>query len=208
VALTENDVCEVQLLGTLLGKPTANVFHLRCTNFVATPAYTLFGSWASGLINLLKPMTSVSMSWQTVRVLNITNDLDMLDIALTGAVGTVSGDSLPSFNAWGFQLTRATRLTDHGHKRFPGVPEAVVSGNAASGAAITQAPLVGAYMTSMKELTGGAGDGEMDVTPVIWGKALPERVTKKGTVLPARAEVFNGITGYLFKGPTSQNSRK
>lgn len=206
--MTENDIIEVSLLGTYLTKPTANVFHLRVNNFVATPAYSLFGTWASALINLLKPMTHSGLTWHTARVLNITNDLDMLDIALTGATGSVGGDGQPSFMAWAYQLTRATRLTDHGHKRFPGVPETLTNGNSPVGAAITQAPLVGEYMTTMHTLTGGAGDGELDAYPVIWGEALPERETKKGTVLPPRPAVANGITGYLFKGPTTQNSRK
>jgi hypothetical protein len=206
--MNEGDILEITLIGSYLSKPMANVFHWRVENFSGNPLYSLATSLGNSIVNLWKPIAINTAQFTTIRVLNLTNKLDLVDTALTGATGSLTGDGMPPFVAWAYQLTRATRATDHGHKRFGGVAESSNAGLTPSSGLTAAFSALGAYISTMHHITGGVGDGEMDMYPVIWGKALPARTTVNGTPLPARPETFNDISGYLFKGISTQNTRK
>lgn len=112
--------------------------------------------------------------------------------------GNVSSPYLASSTAWSFQLVRTFRTTRHGSKRFAGVPELLVEENLATPATAELLEEVEVVLSSPPQVLFPV-DGTMDLLSVI----------PKTPVAPATLpSVFNGVSGALYRGVGTQNTRK
>lgn len=128
--------------------------------------------------------------------LNITNGVDIGALS-TDIDGTIGGEGMPTFVAWGFKLTRTDTSTRNGSKRFGGVSESsVLNGNAEA----SIVPSLNALATVLQNDLVVAGDAsETRLVPVIVGR------TPTGEYDLAR---INIVQSAAYRKVTSQVSRK
>lgn len=111
----------------------------------------------------------------------------------TLTAGARSGDPMPRFVAWKYQLTRAVRGQRHGYKRFGAISEADVTAGIPNAGVLTA---LEALRVALKApLTFGAIDFWF---PVILVRPVP----------PATTWTYHEFTAAQVQGVTTQNTRK
>lgn len=171
-----------------------------------SPSLTLAGSgdeiaeaWLASFGPIWANIISSSYLMSHMKIEIYENPLDFWegDFA-TAQAGTQSGSIMPAFTAWGFKLSRSSRLSRNGSKRFAGVTESNVdNGNPIAGI-LTYLDGVADWMGQTHVFDFGPGDVlNIELAPVI-----PHYVPLSDTW------VFNPITSVAFTRVTSQNTRK
>lgn len=114
-------------------------------------------------------MVTSGMAWDRVRAENLFNVSELTVFEWTpNLIGSVSGNALSTFAAYGFTCPSQRRGMNPGQRRLPGVPE-TMSGNfgAIEGTATTDGALVAAAFGEDVDLTYRSGLGEIALRPVI-----------------------------------------
>lgn len=187
------DIYEVIARGTYFAQQILNVFHYSVTVDPGSTSSAL--SIANALnSNILSPCTLVQSdqyAWTDVQAKNLMNVADFGDVSAPN-VGAVSGDAMPSFVGWGFQLNRQLSISKNGRKTFSGVPESLVTnGDADPSAAVPLANIAVAIGQAI--IVSG-----VHYAPIIWRR--PDALHPTGTSFP--------VSGAIFKRVTTQNTRK
>ena len=162
----------------------------------SSTAFDLADTIGTTVVSVLAPITSGNFMYDTVEVINLDDPSDFA-IRAIGTSGSVAGEIMPKFVAWGFEYFRATREVANGRKSFAGVPETLVENGDATAVAI---PL----LEDLAELLSNDLDGvSVGVTyiPRIWRRAG----TYGGVV---QADTFYPISAVGYRRVSTQNTRK
>lgn len=191
----------------LTGPESVNVFHYQQvtvagSNLGSTDLLTAF---QTQVINAIHAIQSAEVSTVQIAAENVVPGVDNAYANFTPGAepGDISGDCLPPFVCWAYQLTRTSSAVKNGAKRFMGVPETdqddgnPVLSNQAQRSAL-QSVLAGNI-----GVLGTTGTFQ----PVIYRVGRDAKTIPAKTI-PALAPQAFSIAGAPFKGISSQVSRK
>lgn len=157
-------------------------------------AQDLAEAFYAEIISNMIPFQSNKVTHIGVQVENRADPGDFHLLNLTSAnVGSTTGDSLPKFVAWGFQVNRSATQRRHGAKRIPGVPESLleVEGDPTS----TALTALNVFAETLQEdLAGSVGTYVLRIP--------------RGSFANAGVPTPDPHSGVVFKRVTTQNSRK
>lgn len=193
------DIWELRLNSTVFNQTIYNVFHFEETTAetVNQPEIALAEAFYEDIVPSLQPLMDGSMWVAAADVKQLTGGSAIHTKALTAA-GSVVGECLNRFYAYGFRYNRASSSGRHGYKRFGAVPETAVADGQITGTFITAANTLAAALFTPIQWNGSSGDGFF--TPRILSKYSggQKRVTP----------VAQPIASIVFVGFTTQNTRK
>lgn len=201
MALAINDILQIKMFTDYLGEQCLNVFHYRLDSFEPLVGYIdILNQFVTLYDNSVHPVQLASAVIDTCEITNLTNGVDIANKLYNGA-GDVSGNNMPSFTAWGFQLYRTNRITRHGWKRIVGVPEEWTIGNNADPTRLA-ALGTAASMLGSPVIKSGTLDEDFTMTPVIVGRT---RVAGKYELDLTK---INPVQSAAYIRLTTQNTRK
>ena len=183
-----------------------NVYYFEVLAITTPTALSLIAddvgvSWFEDFLTNILVIQSNTLTHTRLEVDNVTNfEGDFMVYTPDFPVaGTNLGPYLASSTAWSFQLTRSTRATRHGSKRIAGVPESAVDNNQAAAGILSALSSVETRLRAEYQIEYNSGADLMTLAPVI----------AKTPVAPATLPtVFNPVSGAVYRGVGSQNSRK
>jgi len=189
--MAATDLYEVVLKGFVGAKPVVNVFNYFQTlgSGDSSDLYSLFGSFIGGP---LAACLHTSYVGDTITVKNLTN----LSDAFSGPSfinGSVGGEGQTNFTAIGFTYKPIDTLVRPGGKRFGPISEDWTASNTFN---VTKLGFITALQAVLEGDIVGAGD---EWQPVLFS---PANLTH-----PA-VDIVTSLVGIIFKGITSQVSRK
>lgn len=182
------------VLNSKLGlKPFTNVFHYRQT-FGVTGGEILAQEWINEVFPHIQSVVTVNTEFVSVEWLNYDNLADFgVDDSIAGQTGARAGESLPTFNTWGFQYNRETRATRNGSKRLGLISELDCAYGTATGAML---PVLQAAANGLAQFVNLGGTE-------IWQPVIARLSPDGATVL-----LTNDVVSVDYKRMTTQNSRK
>lgn len=190
------DVYEITLEGTYLLQRTINVFHYVRDGISGAPDPDLFADAFVAMFN--GPVSDAIASgtgWDTLRIKDVNpSGFEFVRLGLGLSGGFSAGDLMPPFVALSFLYQRNNRTTFHGHKRFAGVGEAGQNNGLPTSSLNTLAATAAAALLSTLTASG------LDYLPCIYSKVL--------NGVPRSTPVVNLVKDVIFKGITTQNTRK
>lgn len=193
------DLVQIVDIQTLLGQTLMNVWYYRCTVAVDDGVETLEQLASFLRLSVLDEITAIQVTGllHTQRqVKNLTNGIDFFVDATVdpGQVSTSGTDALPSFISAGFMLVRSSLATRNGYKRFGGLPESMVAGNASA----IPTGLVDNIESAIVQTPVLLNAAEFE--PVIVKRPIPE---------PGGGDyVYSTVSACQFRGIGTQNTRK
>ena len=180
------------------GQTVLNVFFYRVVSITGiTDGY--LGSLAAWfdlhVTTAIQGVQHAAINHKEMFLENLTNGVDIYTYVYPGDRKgiTTSGDVMPSFVTWGFQLMRENRNTRHGYKRFSGVGEVQVSNGQ---------PDIGSTYTDTL-----ATALALDWTEGVYTFAEPV-ILRHPITVPLVSPVYSSIGSARFKGLGTQNTRK
>jgi len=201
------DLLQVKSFQTLTNVPgdILNVYWFRVVS-MSTPQSLvnivddLTAWWFETFIAPMLAMQSNQVVYQRMEISNADNFEDEFAICTPDfpVAGVFPGEYLAPSTAWSFKLVRTTRLTRNGSKRLAGVPEGLATNNLPSSSARVLADDVRLMWEGQIDVPWGAEDDIMALQMVI-----PQ--TNPAGGLPI---AYNPVSGVVFRGLGSQNSRK
>lgn len=175
------------------GQKMLNVYWFYQT-LGAGGAQDLATDWVAHLSTELRAIQSSLLTHESVSVINLDDDSDFYELAwVANNLGSVGGDVLPLFTAWGFRYNRSSRSTRHGYKRVPGVAEADTNAGQASAGVLARLAALETKLAA--DVVGGNGT---------WSP----RIVKITGSSPNLVYTPAGVASVQFYAVTSQNSRK
>ena len=196
MAIQVGDILRFTACQNLFGETACNVFYYVVAAWTGNLSYSdALDEFLTAVGAKQAAMQSTAVTWEQIKVENVTNGVDF-DIKTSGLPsGGTTGDSLPSYVAAGFRLDRETGVTRNGFKRVAGIIEAQVLGNVFTGASDGDTV---AYANALNDSL--ILDVNDELVPVIVGR------NANGTLDLTR---INNITTVTIKpNITTQNSRK
>jgi hypothetical protein len=186
------------LQGTTLGQRTINTFFYRILDEITQPLNAYANAFEDALEPVLTLVTTGAATFETLEL------AEVLQNGLVGRVfqtslgwfGTVTGDALPPYAAWAFQLLVANRVAGerNGAKRFSGVPEIFQAEGLANAAALIALGDL-AFMLQ-------------DTIPVGGETMVPVVVTRVPGSDPVVYDNDRGVSSAIYSSLSTQNSRK
>lgn len=186
--------------GEILNVYYFEVFSLALPNALYNMRDEISEWYAEIFVQPILDIQTTGVTHTRLEVATIENwEVDFAVIDLPGGViGANASNFTASSTAWSFQLVRQNRTTRNGSKRYAGVPEDAANNNVAL-------PGIVPYLAAVEAMLGGPTD-----VPLVLGEVmtlLP--VIAKTPVAPAKLpSVFNNVTGALYRGLGTQNTRK
>lgn len=181
-----------------LGQQVLNVYYYRVTAAlgIADPYLNLLNDYweehvlAPILAVQVDALTHNSREWR-----NLSNNTDLFSAneVIPGNVSVSDAVSMPSFASLGFLLRRESLVTRNGYKRFAGLPDDAVSGNAWTG--------------SVPDLTAIELALAADLNIGLLSVAEPV-IVKRPIAAPVASFDYSSIGSAQFRGIGTQNSRK
>lgn len=176
----------------------------------ATDAEALASAWVAEVRPSLLAVQNAALSHVGIRCYNLFDPADMYEADYSVPVlGTVAGDFLANFNAWGFKSPRTRRDIRAGMRRIGGLTETQTTGSVPTGAALT---LLNTLAIKFGQLLDAGSPTVTDsFAPIIVKRvkvALPNgHVSYRLPVNSAEGEHVLA-TNWAFQQITTQNSRK
>lgn len=204
--VVDGNILEWQLKSTFAAgtEQFLNIFHYEWGSNEPAPGLPTIGqeiidAYAVDFVAAIQNLISVQVAFYGVKIINLSNPDEFFESDFTTPVaGAVSGDCLPPFASWGFQLNRATRTTRNGYKRFPGVAESSQVNGVATSGAISTANAIAALLGVQQDfVVASPGTLEFSLSPKI------VRKDEAGELV-----LVNDVISASFKGIGSQNTRK
>lgn len=178
---------------TYLNQEMMNVYFYYQLNG-SSGAGQLAGVWADQILMAVLNTQVETCIHHTLEVINVDDLNDFYVLPLTGTVeGSQTGEGLPAYNAWGFTLNRASRLTRSGFKRIGGVAENNQGNGIPNAPALANLDALAALLSV--DLVQGGDE---------WTLAIPVIGPPPGNDPPATGF----ISTVTFTRMTTQNSRK
>lgn len=177
-------------------------YYLVPPTVVFTPSWSSVAAAFDDLIlQNLVALQDNSLFHQQLVVTQI-NAIDNFGVYVpTNDQGLLVESQMPNYTSVGIQLTRSTRETRSGRKRFGGLTEEQVDGNVLTSSAQTNWDTFAGLLADT--LVVPVGD---DPEPVIIGNIYD---TDTGELLPVQAWTYNFLAGAVVQQfLTTQNSRK
>lgn len=197
MALALNDIVQIKASGSYLGTTALNVFFYQVIELgIGTDLTDVLEVFGGDVISTVQEIQHNAFVWNEYSAANLTNELDIASITVSDA-GAIGGEAMPPFVAINFRLTRETRLTRNGSKRFGGMAEAFVNYNTWATGYDAAVAAVGVALESNLDV-----EGESSITrlkPVIVGRNPDGSLN-----LSAVNNIIEGIATKI----TSQVSRK
>lgn len=174
MALGVGSILEFRFFQTYLGQSVLNVQHYIVlamevlADDLSDYAQPMFDYWVSNL--------NAVQSNQLSYVRGEFYEVNGLDFGIyadpTPGTGIGTFEPLPSYVSVGVQHVRASRATRHGWKRFSGITEAQVDGNALTSAYLSawQAAIDGLFPPNQELVSSEFPETRsINVQPIIWG---------------------------------------
>lgn len=164
------DVIQVTSYKRVFDQDVVNIYHYLISAWsgaVSLPA--LLESWNVSEYGALATMQQNTLCYTKQEWLNLTTGVETAENIVVGTrCGLLStGETMPTHDAIGFRLNRASNLTRHGYKRIGGIGEGMSLNGVAN---LTGAGLTDALAFLGDEKTFGTND--MIWSPVIVGRTL------------------------------------
>lgn len=119
------DFYELCVKQTLFGEEVCNVFHYQLLRD-GPGIGNLITEWNTNIKPVVQAVQSNDLTYVEYEGFNINSPQTEFSKAATAGTGTVTGDAMPRFVAFGFNLIRATKEVRNGSKRIAGVVESMV----------------------------------------------------------------------------------
>lgn len=178
--------------GTILGEAAYNVFYYG-SSADAADLNALLVAQKEAIWNVLQPILSTKATLEEVVGEGVKGATKFSSI-VPAEIGSVTGDCLPPYAAYGFKLNRDGVGERNGYKRFAGVPESLQNDGHPTGTVTANAPTIEAALSA--DLTVGDETWE----PLIRRTRVHKVVQNPPTYWIMGPAVFTGIT--------TQSSRK
>lgn len=199
------DIIRITMKGTYLTQQVVNVYFFLIDSITA-PDVSLFDvldDFVTDFDDSVMGTLSSELTYSSVIVDNLTDGVSFDEYSFSIA-GVQPGEPLASFYALGVKLSRSTKATRNGAKRYAGLPENLVDGNQHSVAAgdITD---IQSFLGTPRTYADYDGAGSTIVLrPVIVGRTL-----NVDGVYELDLSKINQISGAIVNpNVTTQNSRK
>lgn len=182
-----------------------NVFYYQITGITGSPVLNESGVgleawWRDEVGGKIASVQVTSLVHQKILVESMENwATEFIEIPLSPAMtGSAPGDPAPTSVAWSFKYNRELRITRHGRKSIPGVPEGFTAGNSATPSALPLLVDVAVYLGQGWTIDNLDGSG--------W--VMGPRIAKTPVPPATLPSVYNGITAVSYRGIGTQNTRK
>jgi len=199
--MATGDRFQLDLIGTVMGVNTRNVFFYSQTNGLAEASAALVDNFNADILQPIRTILTVDMIFSAISVINLDNPEDFATLTLSPTqAGNVDAETLPPFVTWSFRYNRTSLAVRNGAKRFAGVPETYQeNGVLVSGTPTTNVLAVAAALDDA--VSDGAGT---TFIPVIMKKT---RIPPEGEFESFLYEEFT-VGGVVYTHIGSQNTRK
>lgn len=179
----------------LLGQQCLNVYYYESQGD-GDIVGDLRAAFIEDVLPQLRALQTQQVTHVRIDTLNVTTGLDYEEYTHPSPLnGNQSGETSPSFVAWGFRYNRASRDSRHGYKRIPGVGEgAIADGVPVAGIATPIANLAASLQIAIGDSTGGP-------------TYLP-RIVRRTGVAPLETYTAFPVQSVGFVRVTSQVSRR
>lgn len=129
--MSDGDVFQVKMKGSLGGFPQSNVFWYRQSSGGAATdaAAALANLFDQTVLEAVCALQSTSSLWTQVEVVNYAQPSDFSFFTPENDAGVVAGATSPNYVAFGYRLNRIAPGQRSGYKRFSAPVDAVVVGN-------------------------------------------------------------------------------
>lgn len=193
------DLLQISCFQEFLGEQMMNVFYYR---YFSAPSVdnTIYEELADDfsdiVITAMRGIQVVQVEYTKLQVKNLSNGIDFheRDLDFTGTISATTDQLEPSFMALAWQLVRDSLVTRSGSKRVGGLIEGSIAGNEFVGSYTQIDPITAAFGANLH-----AGIIEV-AAPVIVKRPIP---------VPAGSSyLYSSVTDVIFKGVSSQNTRK
>jgi len=194
---TVGDVFQLTLKASYLGQNISNVFFYYMSIATSSNPYAaaLANLFADEVLPSIIDFQSDELVYSEIYCVNVGTPLDMvvLPLATSGSIAADPDTLLPSYVAAKFRFTRSGAGQRYGYKRFAGLNDALVNGNAPSSSMTTLGNTCAANLDD--PLVGGSGT---TLNPFVASRPIILGTIPSGYV----------PQGCQFSGITTQNSRK
>jgi len=203
--VSNNDILQLTLEGVYdnPGNQIRNVFqyevHIDAPFSLLLYGQELIDEWFADFTPFMQDITNVIVGYQSMSVVNLSDPLQIYEAPFTvQANGGVTGDCLPPYASWAFQLRRTTAATRNGAKRFAGVSESQqINGEPTAGAALSLQSMA-SWLGNPSTLTLDNGvEIDVEIQPVICRK------DNTGALIASQF-----VSSAQPRGVSTQNTRK
>lgn len=192
--MASGDIYEVKLAAQHRGQNFLNVFLYRQTTDSGGDAGNLAELIKTDLVPAMIQVQSSDTQYITATVVNLDNISDFWTEIISD-IGTLSGDAMPSHDAWSFIYLSSKQLRRSGGKRVGGLTEATQTAGLPTALMLISLTLL-AVMFEATLADGGNA----------WQPVLKQQTTPRGFV--PKAYEYNTISGVDFVELSTQNTRK
>ena len=199
------DIIRLTVSGKYQGQDVVNVFFYEIgagtTGAIVPEAW--LPDWANEFEAKVLPTLSTDLIYDRIVYDNLTDGLEFADVGID-ARGVDGSDPLPSANAMAVKMSRTTKITRNGAKRYAGLTETNVSGNDLTIGELSKADIEAFHDTILQIDDYDMSGGTLILVNVIVGR------TKDGSgVYQLDLSKINWVSDAQVKSLTStQNSRK
>lgn len=185
---------EISLEQTYGGQQLFNVFHYwNSSNTEPVSFAALAADFDTKIVAPLASIQGTGLAYISIRVRTVYGVLPDLVITPTTANGILAGEASPSFVSAGIKLQGVTKETRPGQKRFAGLTESVIIGNALT------SPYLTGLDTFAQQLLLPIVNATTNYDPVIFSLPTKTRLS----------DFVNQVDDYfVYPQVTSQMSRK
>ena len=183
---------------TYLEQQVLNIYYYRVTSITGLGAdylEALNTYWEGLVLDAITPiqmsnLTHVSREWR-----NLSNGLDFFveNTPVVGELSTDTNQQEPSFLSAGFLLLRESLATRNGYKRFAGLSETDVVGNAWVGGSTRTNALATALASDLQA-------GLVTIAEPV--------IVRRPLIPPVASYTYSSIGAAQFRGIGTQNTRK
>lgn len=190
---------------TLLGEECLNVFFYEITSANLTPVLlpAFIDEYEAGFNTGIMQYLSASVVLNKIKIENLTDGVEFTEknFARAGGLGT---DVASSSLAYTFLLSRGTKVTRNGFKRFPGVLESELSGNTINKNGVQVAAMQDYLRLGLDIQDYNGASADVFLTPRIVG-----RTKDVNGIYQIDLNKVNNITGAALRTIVgTQNTRK
>lgn len=193
------DLLQFTAYQEFLGEQMLNVFYYRWFS-VPAPDNVIYDElgddFVDSVIAAMRGVQVQQVEYTKLQIKNLSNGIDFSerDLDLTGVISASDDNLEPSFMALAWQLVRDSLVTRSGSKRVGGLIEGSIAGNEFVGSMTQIDPITSAFQYQLHA-------GLVAVAaPVIVKRPIP---------VPAGSSyVYSSVADVIFKGVSTQNTRK
>lgn len=201
MTIGDDSILRVTLKGTVQLQEMVNVFHYFAqisTGAVEDTLAQFATAFQSDVVVPIAGIINNQSQFTYVKIEGVEGNNETYETAFAPIVGTRTGEAMPPFVAWEYQLLRATSATRHGWKRFGGIAEPDHSNGVPN-------PTFQATLDALAAtLYAGFDTGTVPFTK-LYSPILASYIVNG---MPRVTPVFNSVNNIIYKRVTSQNTRK